>query len=86
MVMRMISLGFDLEPRFVKNGEKKPPKEMFLPSMMEYIGYCIFPGTSVFGPFLVYSEHVKFLEPSPIVGIMLHHRGISLQFLVSAGC
>ncbi len=67
MVMRMVSLGFDLEPRFAKNGEKKPPKVISPPSFMEYVGYCIFPCTSVFGPFLVFSEHMKFLDPSPIV-------------------
>lgn len=72
MVMRMVSLGFDLEPRFGKDGEKKPPKVVFLPSLLEYIGYCFFPTTSIFGPFLVFNEHIKFLDPSPIVSSSLH--------------
>lgn len=67
MVMRMVSLGFDLEPTFAKDGEKRPPKVPALPSFMEYLGYCLFPSTSVFGPFLVFSEHIRFLDPSPIV-------------------
>lgn len=67
MVMRMVSLGFDLEPTFAKDGVKRPPKVPALPSFMEYLGYCLFPSTSVFGPFLVFSEHIRFLDPSPIV-------------------
>lgn len=67
MVMRMVSLGFDLEPRYAKDGEKRPPKLLQVPTLLEYTGYCLFPCTSVFGPFLVFNEHVKFLDPSPIV-------------------
>lgn len=62
MVMRMVSLGFDLEPR-----ENRPPKLSSLPTFGEYMGYCLFPTTSVFGPFLVFAEHIKFLDPSPII-------------------
>ena len=62
MVMRMVSLGFDLEPR----GDTSP-KVSSPPSFGEYMGYCLFPTTSVFGPFLVFSEHMKFLDPSPLI-------------------
>lgn len=64
MVMRMISLGFDLE--VTDRGQKKNPRTQ-LPNVVEYTGYCLFPTTSIFGPFIVYNEHMKFLEPSPIV-------------------
>jgi hypothetical protein len=62
MVMRMVSLGFDLERR-----ENVPPKLSSPPSFGEYLGFCLFPTTSVFGPFLVFSEHMKFLDPSPLI-------------------
>ena len=94
MVMRMVSLGFDLEPRentprknenapntprknaprprenpAKENGpkEKALPRVSSVPSFGEYLGYCLFPTTSVFGPFLVFSEHMKFLDPSPLI-------------------
>lgn len=67
MVMRMVSLGFDLDPVILRNKDKKPPKLAMVPTPMEYVGYCLFPTTSIFGPFLVYDEHMKFLDSSPIV-------------------
>lgn len=66
MVMRMVALGFDMDP-IIRNKEKKPPKIAKLPNLLEYMGYCLFPTTSIFGPFLVYKEHIKFLDSSPIV-------------------
>ena len=69
MVMRMVSLGFDLDSVIAKDKEKKPPRVARLPSLMEYGSYCLFPTTSVFGPFLVYEDHIKFLEPSSLVSM-----------------
>ena len=66
MMMRMVSLGFDMDP-VIRNREKKPPKIAKLPNPLEYAGYCLFPATSIFGPFLVYEEHMKFFDSSPIV-------------------
>ncbi len=83
MVMRIISLGFDLDPTFAaKDGEKEPPKVMYLPNFMEYMGYCLFPTTSIFGPFLGFNEHTQLLDPSPIVSmrsVKLHHHFILLH-------
>lgn len=67
MAMKMVSLGFDMEPRIAKGGEKRPPEVPQCPSLVVYLGYCLFPSTSIFGPFMVFSEHMKFLNPSPMV-------------------
>ena len=64
VVMKIISLSFDLDdPKSIK-GNKKLPN---LPDLISYASYCLFPGTTVFGPFVTYSEHVKFLHPTPLV-------------------
>lgn len=65
--MKNISLAFDLESRKDSKGEKKPPSLGSVPDLPSYISYCLFPGTTVFGPFLTYSEHSKFLHPTPLV-------------------
>ena len=63
-------MGFDLDPGVSRTKEKIPPKILRLPPLLEYMNYCLFPSTSVFGPFLVYEEHTRFLEPSPLVSVM----------------
>ena len=72
MVMRMVSLGFDMDP-VVHGREVKPPRIARLPNLVEYASYCLFPSTSIFGPFLVYEEHIKFLDSFPIVMNMCVH-------------
>jgi len=67
MVMRMVAMGIDMDPGVSRAKEKKPPKILYLPSLLEYLSYCLFPSTCIFGPFLVYEEHLKFLQPSPLV-------------------
>lgn len=67
MVMRMVSLGFDMDPGISRNNEKKPARVPRIPSLSEYCSYCLFPSTGAFGPFLVYEEHIKYLDPSPLV-------------------
>ena len=65
--MKNISLAFDLDSRKDSKGEKKPPSLGSVPDLPSYMSYCLFPGTTVFGPFLTYSEHSKFLHPTPLV-------------------
>lgn len=67
MVMKLVSLGFDLDNLQRKAGVSNKPFELHIPDFMEYSSYCIFPGTTVFGPFITYSEHTKFLNPTPLV-------------------
>ena len=67
MVMKMVSLGFDVESWKNIHGEKQHPSVLITPNVAEYISYCIFPSTTVFGPFLTYNQHKKFLSPSPLV-------------------
>lgn len=71
MVMKVISLGFDVESRTDRRGEKQTPSVPTLPNIAEYVSYCIFPSTTVFGPFLTFNEHKKFLNPSPLVCFIL---------------
>ena len=65
--MRNISLAFDLDSQRDGKNEKKPPRLLSIPDLPSYTSFCLFPGTSVFGPFLTYSEHIKFLHPTPMV-------------------
>lgn len=67
VVMKNISLAFDLDSRKDSKGEKKPPSLGSVPDLPSYTSYCLFPATTVFGPFLTYSEHSKFLHPTPLV-------------------
>ncbi len=71
MVMRMVSLGFDMDPVVSRNKEKIPARVPRIPSILEYSSYCLFPSTSVFGPFLVYEEHIKYLDASSPVSFTL---------------
>ena len=67
MVMKMVSLGFDVDTRTDRHGEKRPPSVPRVPNFVEYTSYCVFPSTTVFGPFLTFNEYRKFLHPSPLV-------------------
>ena len=67
MVMKMVSLGFDLEEQRGRGGERKPPVLYELPDFIDYTSYCVFPATTIFGPFVTFDEHCKFLRPSPLV-------------------
>ena len=67
VAMRNISLAFDLEGQKDGKGEYKPARLPEVPDLPAYLSYCIFPGTTVFGPFLTYAEHCKFLHPTPLV-------------------
>lgn len=67
MVMKMVSLGFDVDSRTNRHGEKCPPSIPKVPNFAEYTSYCIFPSTTIFGPFLTFNEHKKFMSPSPLV-------------------
>jgi porcupine-like protein len=63
VAMRNISLAFDLDGQRDSKGEHKA---LPLPDLPAYSSYCLFPGTTVFGPFITYSEHCKFLHPTPL--------------------
>lgn len=67
VVMKMVSLAFDLDNLQMGSVDSNKPVEPHTPEFMEYASYCIFPGTTVFGPFITFSEHVKFLNPTPLV-------------------
>lgn len=67
MVMKMVSLGFDLEAQRGRGGETNPPVVHKLPGFVDYTCYCVFPATTVFGPFLTFNEHSKFLIPTSLV-------------------
>ncbi len=67
LVMKVISLAFDLDVTTDRKGEKVPPKIAADPSFDSFVSYCFFPGSLVFGPFVTYPEHSKFLTRSPLV-------------------
>ncbi|XP_064394949.1 protein-serine O-palmitoleoyltransferase porcupine-like [Halichondria panicea] len=66
LVMKVISLSFDLDVTTNKRGERIPPTIAAVPSFDSFVAYCFFPGTLVFGPFVTYTEHSKFLTKSPL--------------------
>lgn len=66
VVMKMVSLAFDLDKLQKEADFSNKPVEFHTPDFMEYVSYCLFPGTTVFGPFITYSEHVKFLNATPL--------------------
>lgn len=67
VVMKMVSLAFDLDNLQRGSVDSNKPVALHTPDFMEYASYCVFPGTTVFGPFITYSEHIKFLSPTPLV-------------------
>lgn len=74
VAMRNISLSFDLESQRDSKGEYKPARLPEVPDLPAYMSYSLFPGTTVFGPFLTYAEHCKFLRPTPLVSPNIHCR------------
>jgi porcupine-like protein len=66
VVMKIISLAFDLEGYPDIKGEQKPASVSSVPDLFSYSSYCLFPGTTVFGPFLTYTDHSKFLHATPL--------------------
>ena len=67
MVMKVVSLAFDLDVTTDKRKEKVPPKVVAIPSFMSFTCYSFFPSSCIFGPFVTYSEHSKFLNRTPLV-------------------
>lgn len=67
VAMKNISLAFDLDSQRDIKGEYKPARLPEVPDLPAYMSYSLFPGTTVFGPFLTYAEHCKFLHPTPLV-------------------
>ena len=65
--MKIISLAFDLEGYPDIKGEQKLAIVSSIPDLFSYMSYCLFPGTTVFGPFLTYTDHSKFLHATPLV-------------------
>ena len=77
VAMRLISLAFDLDGQHDSKGEHKT---MPFPDLPAYSSYCLFPGTTVFGPFITYSEHCKFLQPTPLVSNVILQISMSLCY------
>lgn len=71
LVMKVISLAFDLDVSTNKKGEKISPTLATEPSFDAFVSYCFFPGSLVFGPFVTYTEHSKFLTRSPLVSVLI---------------
>ena len=81
MIMKMISVAFDMEATSVRP-QKKPANQqpanqqpanqqpaIVKPTFLQYTCYCIMPGTTIFGPFISYQTHLGFLNPTPLVNI-----------------
>eukprot|EP00731_Ephydatia_muelleri_P024150 Em0016g421a len=86
VVMKMVSLAFDLDNLQRGSVDSNKPVALHTPDFMEYASYCVFPGTTVFGPFITYSEHIKFLSPTPLSRSWLWHTARSLALaLLSLG-
>ena len=84
--MKNISLAFDLEGQQDDKKEHKPPRLHSVPDLPAYTSYCLFPGTTVFGPFITYSEHCKFLHGTPLVcvvpDVIWGYRGCTYMYMI----
>lgn len=58
VAMKAISLAFDLERGTVAS----------LPSLAEFLGYVLFVGTVVFGPWISFSSYKNAIEGRKLVG------------------
>lgn len=58
VAMKAISLAFDLDRGTVGN----------LPSLAEFLGYVLFVGTVVFGPWISFSSYKNAVEGRKLVG------------------
>ena len=86
MIMKMISVGFDMEVSSIHPQNKAQSKranqqpEMIGPTFLQYSCYCIMPGTTIFGPFITYQTHLGFLSPTPLVSNYIE----LLNYLISS--
>uniref|UniRef100_T1JL91 Protein-serine O-palmitoleoyltransferase porcupine n=1 Tax=Strigamia maritima TaxID=126957 RepID=T1JL91_STRMM len=58
IVMKVISLGFDLDCGITPR----------LPSMIEFFGYCLCPGSLIFGPWHSYKQYLSFFTKLQLFG------------------
>ena len=85
MIMKMISVAFDMEATSVRP-QKKPANQqpaIVKPTFLQYTCYCIMPGTTIFGPFISYQTHLGFLNPTPLVNINSYSQFITEPFVVA---
>ena len=85
MIMKMISVAFDMEATSVRP-QKKPANQQLAivkPTFLQYTCYCIMPGTTIFGPFISYQTHLGFLNPTPLVNINSCSQFITEPFVVA---
>ena len=85
MIMKMISVGFDMEATSVRPQKKLANQQpaVVKPTFLQYTCYCIMPGTTIFGPFISYQTHLGFLNPTPLVNINSFSQFITVLLLLS---
>lgn len=72
--MKLVSLAYDVDsplPLSKKRDTPSPtspsPPSQLVPNFISYVAYAVFPSTTIFGPFVTYSEHVKYTRRVAIV-------------------
>lgn len=75
VAMKAISLAFDLDRGVVSS----------LPSLGEFMGYILFVGTVIFGPWISYSSYKEAIESRKLVGKMqlVYQREYNSKFAIS---
>ncbi|XP_047453687.1 protein-serine O-palmitoleoyltransferase porcupine-like [Mugil cephalus] len=68
VAMKAISLAFDMDRRAVDR----------LPSPAEFLGYVLFVGTAVFGPWISFSSYKNAVEGTKLSWLWLHKSSLSL--------
>ena len=72
VVMKLISLSFDIDASISFSEKKSPPSTSHLPHFISYLSYSIFPATTIFGPYTTYDEHLKYTAGVKMVCMYVH--------------
>ena len=72
VVMKLISLSFDIDASIPLSEKKSPPSTSHLPDFISYLSYSIFPATTIFGPYTTYDEHLKYTAGVKMVCMYVH--------------
>lgn len=59
--MKLLSLAYDIDGT---SSDKPPP---LVPDVLNMFSYALFPATVIFGPYVTYSDHLKFMRKNPLV-------------------
>ena len=72
VAMKLISLAFDCGTP-ITSGSTVKGQVLQVPDFFSYLSYALFPSSTVFGPYMTYSQHIQFTRGVPLVNPCLRY-------------